>query len=149
MLAEKGRPFATVKHDAKAIGGAGLQVSFVIDDGPKAKVQKVDFIGNEVFSDATLGRQMKNVRLRSFWTLGWLLSKKTYTSEKWSGPEGDQKRLEDFYLDHGYVTASIGEPKVVYLEGKEGKKSQEGKKAKKAQRGQKVLQGHPPRDPGQ
>src|ERR1043165_8634516 len=48
MLAEKGRPFATVKHDAKPVGGSGLQVSFVIDDGPKAKVKQVDFVGNQV-----------------------------------------------------------------------------------------------------
>jgi outer membrane protein insertion porin family len=122
MLAEKGHPFATVKHEARPVGGSGLQVSFVIDDGPKARVKQVDFVGNEVFSDGTLGRRMKNIRLRRFWTLGWLLSKKTYTPEKWSGSEGDQKRLEDFYLDRGYVTASVGEPKVVYLEGKTGKK---------------------------
>jgi outer membrane protein insertion porin family len=126
MLAEKGRPFATVKHDAKPVGGSGLQVSFVIDDGPKARVKQIDFVGNEVFSDGTLRRHMKNVRLRSFWTLGWLLGKTTYTQEKWSGAEGDQKRLEDFYLDHGYVTASVGEPKVVYLEGKAGKKPSRG-----------------------
>src|SRR5882672_9274964 len=126
MLAEKGRPFATVKHDAKPVGASGLQVSFVIDDGPKAKVKRVDFVGNQVFSDATLGRHMKNVRLRGFWRLGWLLGKTTYTQEKWSGAEGDQKRLEDFYLDHGYVTASVGEPKVSYIDGKAGKKPTKG-----------------------
>jgi outer membrane protein insertion porin family len=126
MLAEKGRPFATATHDAKPVGASGLQVSFVIDDGPKAKVEEIDFVGNEVFSDGTLGRRMKNIRPRGFWTLGWLLGKKTYTPEKWSGPEGDQKRLEDFYLDHGYVTASVSEPKVIYLDGKTGKKPTKG-----------------------
>jgi outer membrane protein insertion porin family len=126
MLEEKGRPFATVKHDAKPVGGSGLQISFVIDDGPKAKVKEVDFVGNEVFSDAALRRHMKSIHPGGFWSLGWLLGKKTYTPEKWSGPEGDQKRLEDFYLDHGYVTASVGEPKVVYLDGKTGKKPTKG-----------------------
>src|SRR5207244_11981626 len=53
MLAEKGRPFATVKIDAKPIGAAGQQVSFVIDDGPKAKVKKIDLPGNRAFSDGT------------------------------------------------------------------------------------------------
>jgi len=126
MLAEKGRPFATVRHDAKPVGASGLQVSFVIDDGPKAKVKRVDFVGNQVFSDATLGRHMKNVRLRGLWGLGWLLGKTTYTPDKWSGAEGDQKRLEDFYLDHGYVTATVGEPKVSYIDGKAGKKPTKG-----------------------
>ena len=47
MLADKGRPFATVKHEAKTIGGAGVQVSFVIDDGPKAKIKEIDFDGQQ------------------------------------------------------------------------------------------------------
>ena len=37
--------------------------------------------------------------------------KNTYTEEKWADPqEGDKKRLQDFYLNQGYVTASVGEP---------------------------------------
>ena len=58
MLAEKGRPFGTVKHEAKNIGGSGQQLSFIIDDGPKAKVNEIVFDGNEVFSrrDARAGR---------------------------------------------------------------------------------------------
>jgi outer membrane protein insertion porin family len=50
MLAEKGRPFATVRHEAKPVGGSGMQVSFVVDEGPKAKVKHIDFVGNEKFS---------------------------------------------------------------------------------------------------
>src|SRR5262245_28488289 len=37
MLAEKGRPFGTVKHDVKTVGGAGLQLSFIVSDGPKTR----------------------------------------------------------------------------------------------------------------
>jgi outer membrane protein insertion porin family len=126
MLAEKGRPFATVRHEAKPVGGSGMQVSFVVEEGPKAKVKQIDFVGNEVYSDRTLRRKMKKVRQKGFWNLSWLLGKTTYTPEKWSGPEGDQKRLEDFYLNHGYVTASIGEPKVSYIDEKGGKKPSKG-----------------------
>jgi outer membrane protein insertion porin family len=126
MLAEKGRPFATVKHEAKVVGASGLQVSFVIEDGPKARVEQIDFIGNGVFSDRTLRRRMKQVKQRGFWSFRWLLGKTTYTPEKWSGPEGDQKRLEDFYLDRGYVTASVGEPKVTYLAARGGRKPTRG-----------------------
>ena len=125
MLAEKGRPFATVRHEAKPVGGSGMQVSFVVDEGPKAKVKHIDFVGNEKFSDKKLRGQMKKVKQHGFWNLTWLLGKTTYTPEKWSGPEGDQKRLEDFYLNHGYVTASIGSPKVSYIDEK-GKKPKRG-----------------------
>jgi outer membrane protein insertion porin family len=126
MLAEKGRPFATVKHEAKPVGGSGMQVSFVINDGPKARVKEIEFVGNQVYSDATLRKRMKNVKQHGFWNMTWLLGKTTYTPEKWSGPEGDQKRIEDFYLNHGYVTAQIGEPKVSYIDPKEGKKPSRG-----------------------
>ncbi|HEY8232404.1 MAG TPA: POTRA domain-containing protein, partial [Vicinamibacteria bacterium] len=49
MLAAKGLPFATVKHEAKNVGASGQQLSFVIDAGPKAKVKQIVFEGNEVF----------------------------------------------------------------------------------------------------
>lgn len=121
LLIQKGRPFGTVKHDAKNIGSAGTQVSFVIDDGPKAKVKSVDFTGNTVFSDRALRRRMKQIKPSGFWNLSWLSGKTKYTEEKWSGgPEGDKARLQDHYLDHGYVTAAIGEPKVTYTDGKSG-----------------------------
>ena len=37
MLAAKGRPFATVKHEAKNVGASGQQLSFVIDEGPRRR----------------------------------------------------------------------------------------------------------------
>jgi outer membrane protein insertion porin family len=126
MLAEKGRPFATVKHEAKPVGGSGMQVSFIVSDGPKAKVRQIEFVGNTVFSDGKLRGQMKKVKQHGFWNMTWLLGKTTYTPDKWQGPEGDQKRLEDFYLNHGYVTASVGEPKVTYIDEKGGNKPSRG-----------------------
>jgi outer membrane protein insertion porin family len=126
MLAEKGRPFGTVRHEAKPIGGSGLQVSFIVDEGPKAKVKEIDFVGNEVFSDGKLRGKMKKIKQKGFWNLTWLLGKTTYTPEKWSGPEGDQQRVEAFYLNNGFVTATVGAPKVSYIEGKPGKKSTKG-----------------------
>jgi outer membrane protein insertion porin family len=118
MLTAKGRPFGDAKHDAKTIGGAGMQVSFVIDDGPKAKVKEIVFDGNEVFSDGKLRGRMKKIKPAGFFNLSWLGGKSTYTPEKWSGgeedPRGDQGRLEDFYLNHGYVQARVGQPRISY-----------------------------------
>jgi outer membrane protein insertion porin family len=89
-------------------------------------VKQIEFVGNEKFSDGKLRHQMKKIKQRGFWNMTWLLGKTTYTPEKWSGPEGDQKRLEDFYLNHGYVTASVGSPKVSYIDEKGGKKPSRG-----------------------
>jgi outer membrane protein insertion porin family len=120
MLAQKGYPFATVKHEAKNIGGAGQQLSFVIDQGPKAKIKEITFEGNKVFSDGKLRGQMKKLKGSGFFNLSWIGGKTTYTEAKWLGgeddPRGDRGRLEDFYLDHGYVTARIGQPKITYTD---------------------------------
>jgi outer membrane protein insertion porin family len=123
MLNAKGRPFASVKHEAKPIGGAAEQLSFVIDDGPKAKVKEVVFDGNQVYSDGKLAGKMKKIKPSGFWNLSWLGGKTTYTESKWLGepPDpGDQKRLEDFYLNNGYVTARVGSPRITYTDGKSG-----------------------------
>jgi len=124
MLAQKGRPFATVKHDSKRIGGAGTQVSFTIDDGPKARVKEIVFDGNSVFSDGNLRGRMKKIKQAGFWNLSWVGGKTTYTEDKWTGggedPRGDQGRIEDFYLNHGHVTARVGQPRITYTDGKSG-----------------------------
>ncbi|MBI3931925.1 MAG: outer membrane protein assembly factor BamA [Acidobacteria bacterium] len=126
MLEEKGRHFGTVKHDAKTVGGSGTQVSFVIDDGPKTKIKEIDFVGNAVFSDGKLRGAMKKAKQAGFWNLSWLSGKRTWTEEKWSGgpedPRGDQGRLEAFYLNHGYVTATVGQPVISYVGETGGKK---------------------------
>jgi outer membrane protein insertion porin family len=120
MLNQKGRPFGTVKHEAKTIGGAGQQLSFVIDDGPKAKIDEIVFEGNEVYSDATLRGKMKKIKEPGLFNLSWLGGKTTYTEDKWLGgeedPRGDRGRIEDFYLDHGYVTARVGQPRITYTD---------------------------------
>jgi outer membrane protein insertion porin family len=120
MLNQKGRSFCTVKHEAKNIGGSGQQLSFVIDDGPKAKVHEIVFDGNSVFSDGKLRGRMKKIMQPGFLNLSWLGGKTTYTESKWLGgeedPRGDRGRLEDFYLNHGYVTARIGQPRITYTD---------------------------------
>jgi outer membrane protein insertion porin family len=124
MLDRKGRPFAKVSHDAKTIGGAGQQVSFVVDDGPKVKVKTITFDGNQAFSERALARRLKKVKASGFWNLSWLGDKATYTEEKWTGgeddPRGEQGRLEDFYLNHGYVQVRVGTPRVSYEDGRSG-----------------------------
>jgi len=124
MLAAKGYPFGSVKHEAKNIGASGQQLSFVIDQGPKAKVHEIAFDGNEVFSDDKLRGRMKKVKQPGFFNLSWLGGKTTYTEDKWLGgsddPRGDRGRIEDYYLDHGYVTARVGQPKISYTDGKSG-----------------------------
>ncbi len=117
MLKEKGLSFASVKHETKNVGGAGLQLSFIIDDGPKTKVKEITFDGNEVYSDGRLRGEMKKIKEAGFWNLSWIKGTAKFTDEKWAE---EQESLRDFYLDHGYVTATIGQPVLSYTDGKSG-----------------------------
>ena len=123
-LHAKGRPFGKCTHETKAIGGAGQQLSFIIDDGPRAKIKQIVFDGNKVFSDDKLRGQLKKLKPAGFFNFSWLGGKTTYTEGKWLGdekdPRGDRGRLEDFYLDRGYVTVQIGQPRLTYTDGKSG-----------------------------
>lgn len=117
MLKEKGRLFGTVKHDAKNVGGAGTQVSFIVDDGPSSKVKQIEFEGNRVSSDRKLRRAMKKIKQAGFWNLSWLTGKSKYNEEKWGE---DQENIRNHYLNNGYVTATVGTPEIEYFDGKSG-----------------------------
>jgi len=117
MLKEKGRQFGSVKHDAKNVGGAGVQVSFIIDDGPNAKVKNIEFEGNKLSTDGNLRAAMKKIKQAGFWNLSWLTGKTKYSDEKWSE---DQENLRNHYLNKGYVTATVGKPELEYFDGKSG-----------------------------
>jgi outer membrane protein insertion porin family len=119
MLDDKGRPFATVKHETKPVGGgSGVQVTFTINDGAHARVHDIEFTGNKLFDDSALRGAMKKVKRARFLSFTWLTGKSTYTEDKWSDPqEGDQRNVEDFYLNRGYVTATVGQPKISYFDG--------------------------------
>ncbi len=117
MLKEKGRLFGTVKHEAKTIGGSGEQVTFTIDDGPRTKIKAITFENNNVFSDGRLRGEMKKLKQSGFWNLSWMSGKATYNEEKWGE---DQELLREHYLNAGYVTASIGDPRISYVDGKSG-----------------------------
>jgi outer membrane protein insertion porin family len=87
-------------------------------------VKEIVFEGNQAFSDKALRASLKKVKPAGFWNLSWLGGKTTYTEEKWLGgaddPRGEQGHLEDFLLNHGYVTARVGVPRVTYADGKAG-----------------------------
>jgi outer membrane protein insertion porin family len=124
MLMHKGRPFGEVSHETRAIGASGQQLTFVIDDGPKAKIKEIVFEGNEIFSDGQLRGQLEKIKEPGLFNLSWIGGKTTYTEDKWFGgsedPQGERGRLEDFYLNRGYVTARIGQPRLEYSDGESG-----------------------------
>ena len=50
-LSERGRQYATVTPELRQIPPSSLEVTFRVNEGPKVKVGRIEFAGNEVFSD--------------------------------------------------------------------------------------------------
>jgi outer membrane protein insertion porin family len=119
MYAEKGYEFAEVKPEIKPIeGGTKLvNLSFVINEGPKVKIRAVDFEGNTALGDGKLGRKMKDNKAPGF--LGFITGGGIYKEDKFAD---DAEKVVEYYRERGYVKAQVGQPTLRVLEdSKDGK----------------------------
>ena len=62
LLAEKGRQKAEVEVTKEKVPPNSVLVTFNVTEGPKIKIDKIDFEGNKVFSDGELKKAMKLVK---------------------------------------------------------------------------------------
>jgi outer membrane protein insertion porin family len=111
MLRERGFHSATVTHRTRELpGGTRLvHLTFQIKEGPKVRIQRVNFAGNTSVSDRALKRQMKDNKQRP-WGLPFFLSHgSAYQEAKF---EDDADRVIQYYRDHGYITARVDTPEL-------------------------------------
>ncbi len=131
MLREKGFQYADVKHEiAEVPGGPKLvHLTFHMDEGPKVRIRKVEFLGNKAMSDGTLKGKMKDNRERpglrdAFHLPGWFMSvigdRGTYQEPKF---EDDAQKIIEFYRDNGYIRANVGVPELKVITDSEDKKT--------------------------
>ncbi|HJQ38454.1 MAG TPA: outer membrane protein assembly factor BamA [Thermoanaerobaculia bacterium] len=83
------------------------KIVFIINEGIKAKVASIDFVGNKRFSDGRLRSQMKDVKKHNIIT--WIRKKNLYVPSKL---DEDLERVKNFYQDHGYQDVAFGDPQV-------------------------------------
>ncbi len=83
-----------------------ISLSIIIDEGESAKIEKINIIGNEIFSDNEL---LDNLELSEGSWLSFLSNDNQYSREKL---QGDIEALESFYLDRGYLKFSIESSQV-------------------------------------
>ncbi len=112
LYAEEGYNDAVVTTTKQAMPGGPklLHLTFVIDHGPKVQIAEIDFVGNEAFDDGKLRKQMKNNKTKNRWLP--FLSDTTYREEKFAE---DAERVTEFYKNHGYAAAQVGQPQVEVL----------------------------------
>ena len=131
MLREKGFQFANVTHEIQEIPGGPklVHLTFKMDEGPKVKIRRIEFVGNDAVGDGALKRQMKeNGERGGFedavhfpkWLLSRIGDKGTYQEAKF---DEDAEKIVAYYRDHGYVRANVGVPELKVLSDSDDKKT--------------------------
>ena len=85
-------------------------IEYIIEEGEKFKIKKIEFEGNKAFSDKKLRKQMATSEA-SF--LSWFTEAGDLDE---ANLEQDAARLKAFYHNSGYIQAQVGEPQVEFKE---------------------------------
>lgn len=88
-------------------------LTFFINEGPRAKIKILDFEGRHALSARELKKAIETHRY--FWLTSWLTGAGIYKKEIL---EQDAERVKEVYLDHGYLQAQVGVPRVVLSQDK-------------------------------
>lgn len=87
-------------------------VTFEVTEAPKVKIQRVDFVGAEVFSQKKL---RKVIKTRKRWAFSWLTGSGILKEDKF---EEDKDKLAEFYNENGYIDFQIRDITYEYPEEK-------------------------------
>ena len=87
---------------------------YVIDEGGKVYIKKIEFIGNKIFSDKALKKTMVTKEKSFFY---WFTSAGILDRNKL---EYDTMKIRSFYNNNGYIGAQVGEPEIKYNEEEKG-----------------------------
>jgi outer membrane protein insertion porin family len=113
LYAAKGYQYADVKPATAPVEGAAKRVDviFTISEGPKVAIRDVQFLGNHAFTDDELGSALKNNRAQNVFSL--ISDRGTFNEDKYAD---DAERLTEYYRDHGYIAAQVGQPQLRALD---------------------------------
>lgn len=111
LLAEHGRQFATIRTEIRPIPPAAVGISFVVKEGPKVKVGKIQFRGNTHIKSRTLRAAMKNLKPIGVPHSIFLenLFAKTYDATKL---DEDTERVRAEFQNRGYFKVLVEDPKT-------------------------------------
>ncbi|MHC4190313.1 MAG: outer membrane protein assembly factor BamA [Planctomycetota bacterium] len=93
---KKGFTFVQVRLDSEKLQKG--QVIYAIDEGPRIKMESVEFVGNNAIKTSTLKKVIKTGTKR------WLVLPKYYVEEE---PTEDVARLQNIYYERGFLDYKI------------------------------------------
>ncbi|WP_440921032.1 outer membrane protein assembly factor BamA [Candidatus Pelagibacter sp.] len=101
FLKEIGYYFSKVETYIEELEDNKINLSYKINLGEKAKIQKISFIGNKIFKD----KKLKGVILSEEYKPWKFLSGKKFLNE--SMIKYDERLLKNFYLNKGYYNVDV------------------------------------------
>jgi len=111
LLAEHGRQFSNIRTEVRPIPPAAVSITFVVKEGPKVKVGKITFIGNQHVKSRILRGAMKNLKPIGVPHSIFLenIFSRTYDATKL---EEDTERVRAEFQNRGYFKVVVNEPKT-------------------------------------
>jgi outer membrane protein insertion porin family len=111
LLSEHGHQFATIRTEVRQIPPAAVGITFVVKEGPKVKVGKINFIGNTHIKKRILRAAMKNLRPVGIPHSIFLenIFAKTYDATKL---DEDTERVRMEYQNRGYFKVVVSQAKA-------------------------------------
>ena len=108
----KEKNYHNVKVDYKIIPLDNNQadLKFIIEEGKRIKIKKINFDGNSAYTDKKLLKEIKTSEKGFF---SWLTNSGDLNQENLNQ---DMAKLAAHYHNNGYIDARIGEPKVEFIE---------------------------------
>jgi len=110
LYQSKGIANTTVDIVVEEVGPSRVRITYVIDEGKKARIRSVDFEGNEALTDRQLRRGMQTKR--RWWFIGG-----KYDEDKL---ETDLQGILGKYGDHGRLEAEVAGAELAYSESGKG-----------------------------
>ena len=98
---------AQISFNVEELAANKRRVVYTIEEGGKVKIDDIEFVGNDVFSDSRLKRALKKTKEVRFYR-PWG-KKIIFSSESW---EEDRDNLRNFYMNHGFKDVKVGQPET-------------------------------------
>ncbi|HZP63770.1 MAG TPA: outer membrane protein assembly factor BamA [Terriglobales bacterium] len=111
LLSEHGRQFSTVRTEVRPIPPAAVSITFVVKEGPKVKVGKIKFTGNQHVKSRILRSAMKNLKPIGVPHSIFLenLFARTYDATKL---DEDTERVRQEFQNRGYFKVVVNDPQT-------------------------------------
>lgn len=111
LYRSEGYYLATVGFEIEEITPGSIAISFNVDEKEKLKLRKIEFKGNEAYSDGELSAEFSTKTWKFYsWATSWYDRTGTYSEPIFLR---DLRLVEKKYADDGYVQARVGEPEVI------------------------------------